>query len=175
LRKTKTELSNVIIIPEGWAEMEILEPKYFEDMEIGDKCVSVGRTITEADVVNFAGISGDYNILHTDAEYAKTSIAGQRLAHGLLAMVVASGLYTRTPYGMAMTGTLTAFTEVRSWKFKKPVLIGDTIHVEVEITEKIDAKPESSSGKIVMTRTILNQKNEVVQAGEYVLLIKKRR
>ncbi|MDR3562984.1 MAG: MaoC/PaaZ C-terminal domain-containing protein [Negativicutes bacterium] len=155
--------------------MDLLEQKYFDDMEVGDKCVSVGRTITEADIVNFAGISGDYNILHTDAEYAKNSIAGQRLAHGFLSMVVASGLYTRTPYGMAMTGTLTAFTEIRSWKFKKPVLIGDTIHVEVEITEKIDAKPESSSGKIVMTRTILNQRNEIVQTGEFVLLVKKRR
>jgi acyl dehydratase len=77
--------------------MELLEQKYFEDMKVGDKCVSVGRTITEADIVNFAGISGDYNILHTDAEYAKTSIAGQRLAHGLLPLVVASGLYTAHP------------------------------------------------------------------------------
>lgn len=153
--------------------MEMLEKKYFEDMKIGDKGISVGRTITEADIVNFAGVSGDYNILHTDAEYAKNSIAGQRLAHGLLAMVVASGLYTRTPYGMAMTGTLTAFTEVKSWKFKQPVLIGDTIHVEVEVIEKIDARPDSSSGKIVMRRTILNQRNEVVQVGDYVLLIKK--
>ena len=154
--------------------MEMIKSKYFEDMEIGDKCISVGRTITEADIVNFAGLSGDYNILHTDAEYAKNSIAGQRIAHGLLAMVVASGLYTRTPYGMAMTGTLTALTEVRSWKFKKPVLIGDTIRVEVEITEKIDTKPESKSGKVVMKRTVLNQRNEVVQVGEYVMLIKKR-
>jgi len=153
--------------------MELFEQRYFEDMSVGDKCISVGRTVTEADIVNFAGISGDYNILHTDAEYAKTSIAGQRLAQGLLPLAIASGLYTRTPYGMSMTGTLTAFTEVRSWKFKKPVLIGDTIHVEVEIAEKIDARPESSSGKIVMKRTIINQKNEIVQEGEFVLLIKK--
>ena len=154
--------------------MELLEQKYYEDMKVGDKCISVGRTVTEADIVNFAGISGDYNILHTDAEYAKTSIAGQRLAHGLLPLVIASGLYTRTPYGMSMTGTLTAFVEIRSWKFKKPVLIGDTVHVEVEIIEKIDAKQESASGKIIMKRTILNQKNEVVQEGEFILLIKKR-
>ena len=154
--------------------MELLEQKYFEDMKVGDKCTSVGRTVTEADIVNFAGISGDYNILHTDAEYAKTSIAGQRLAHGLLPLVIASGLYTRTPYGMSMTGTLTAFTEIKSWKFKKPVLIGDTVHVEVEIMEKNDARPESASGKIVMNRTIFNQKNEVAQEGEFILLIKKR-
>jgi len=155
--------------------METTGAKYFEDMAVGDKCISVGRTITETDIVNFAGISGDYNILHTDAEYAKTSIAGQRLAHGFLVMVVASGLYTRTVYGMAMTGTLTAFSEMRSWKFKKPVLIGDTIHVEVEIVEKIDAKPESSNGKIIMKRSIYNQRNELVQEGDFVLLIKKRK
>lgn len=154
--------------------MELLEQKYFEDMQVGDKCISVGRTVTEADIVNFAGISGDYNILHTDAEYAKTSIAGQRLAHGMLPLVIASGLYTRTPYGMSMTGTLTAFVEIKSWKFKKPVLIGDTVHVEVEIAEKTDARPDSASGKIVMKRTIFNQKNEIVQEGEFILLIKKR-
>lgn len=94
--------------------MELLEPKYFEDMKVGDKCISVGRTVTESDIVKFAGISGDYNILHTDAEYAKASIAGQRLAHGMLPLVIASDLYTRTPYGMSMTGTLTAFTEIKS-------------------------------------------------------------
>ena len=151
----------------------LIQQKYFEDMNIGDKDVSVGRTITEADIVNFAGISGDYNTLHTDAEFAKNSIAGQRLAHGLLPLVVASGLYTRTAYNMSMMRQLTAFTELRSWKFKKPVLIGDTIHVEIEVVEKEDSRPDSSSGKIVMKRTVLNQRDEVVQFGEYVLLIKK--
>lgn len=153
---------------------DLIARKYFEDMQIGDKSVSMGRTITEADIVNFAGLSGDYNTLHTDAEYAKGSIAGERIAHGLLPMVVASGLYTRTAYNLAMMEQLTAFTEIRSWKFKKPVVIGDTIRVEVEVTDKIDSKPESTSGKIVMTRTVFNQRDELVQQGEYVLLIKKR-
>ncbi len=152
----------------------MLEKKYFEDIQTSDHCVSVGRTITETDIVNFAGISGDYNLIHTDMEFAKNSIAGQRLAHGLLVKVIASGLYTRTAYNMAMSENVMAFVEIKSWKFKKPVLIGDTIHVEVVVIEKIDAKPESNSGKIVMKRTILNQSNEVVQEGEYVLLIKKR-
>jgi Acyl dehydratase len=154
--------------------LELLDKKYFEDIKVGDSCLSVGRTITEADIVNFAGISGDYNTLHTDAEYAKSSIAGQRLAHGLLAMVVASGLFTRTAYNLAITETLTAMTEVRSWKFKKPVLIGDTIRVKVEVIEKTDSKPESTSGKAVFRRTVLNQRNEEVHVGETVMLIKKR-
>ncbi len=154
--------------------MEMIEPKYFEDILVGDQCISVGRTITEADIVNFAGLSGDYNTLHTDAEYAKSSIAGQRLAHGLLVMVVASGLFTRTAYNLAITETLTALAEVKSWKFQKPVLIGDTVRVKVEFTEKNDSRPESKSGKIICRRTVLNQRDEVVQTGEYVMLIKKR-
>lgn len=154
--------------------MEILQKKFFEDINVGDSCMSAGRTITEADIVNFAGISGDYNALHTDAEYAKASIAGQRLAHGLLVMVVASGLFTRTFYNLSISETLTALTEVRSWKFLKPVLIGDTIRVMVEFIEKNDSKPESKSGKIVCRRSVINQRDEVVQVGEYVMLVKKR-
>lgn len=153
---------------------ELLKKMYFEDMQIGDKAVSVGRTITEADIVNFAGISGDYNTLHTDAEFAKGSIAGQRIAHGMLPYVIASGLFTRTSYNLAIMESLTAFTEIRSWKFKKPVLIGDTIHVLVELIEKEDSRPESKNGKVVFRRTVINQKDEVVQEGEWVMLYKKR-
>lgn len=147
---------------------------FFEDMNIGDTVVSAGRTITEADIVNFAGLSGDYNTLHTDAEYAKKSIAGERLAHGLLPLVIGSGLFTRTPYNMALMESLTAFTEIRSWKFKKPVLIGDTVRVEAEVLEKNDSKPERSSAKVVIRRSILNQRDEIVQTGEFILLIKKK-
>lgn len=153
---------------------EFLKKMYFEDMQIGDKAVSVGRTITEADIVNFAGISGDYNTLHTDAEFAKGSIAGQRIAHGMLPYVIASGLFTRTSYNLAIMESLTAFTEIRSWKFKKPVLIGDTIHVLVELIEKEDSRPESKNGKVVFRRKVINQKDEVVQEGEWVMLYKKR-
>lgn len=153
---------------------ELLKKMYFEDMNIGDKAVSVGRTLTEADIVNFAGLSGDYNTLHTDAEFAKGSIAGQRIAHGMLPYVMASGLFTRTAYNLAIMEALTAFTEIRSWKFKKPVLIGDTIRVEVELIEKEDSKPESKNGKVVFRRKVLNQKDEIVQEGEWVMLYKKR-
>lgn len=154
--------------------VEELQKMFFEDMQIGDKVISVGRTITEADIVNFAGLSGDYNTLHTDAEFAKNSIAGERIAHGLLPLVISAGLFTRTPYNLSIMEALTAFTEIRSWKFKKPVVIGDTIRVEVEIIEKIDSKPESDNGKIVFKRTVLNQRDEVVQFGELVMLYKKK-
>ena len=87
---------------------------YFEDMEIGDKVVSVGRTITEADIVSFAGLTGDYNTLHTDAEFAKGSIAGQRLAHGMLPLTYSSGLFTRTSYNQAMMAQMAALPEIKT-------------------------------------------------------------
>jgi acyl dehydratase len=153
---------------------ELVKKLYFEDMQVGDTAESMGRTITEADIVGFAGLSGDYNTLHTDAEFAKNSIAGQRIAHGMLPLVVSSGLYTRTAYNLAMMEQLTAMTEIRSWKFKKPVVIGDTIRVMQELVEKSDPRPDSNSGKIVFRRTVLNQRGEVIQQGELVQLIKKR-
>ena len=148
--------------------------RYFEDIQVGDIAVSVGRTVTEADIVNFAGVSGDFNTLHTDAEFAKNSVAGERLAHGLLGLSIGSGLYTRTTYNMSTAEALTAFTEIRSWKFRKPILIGDTLRVESEIIEKDDSRPESTSGRIVARRTLYNQRDEVVQAGEFVYLFRKR-
>ena len=154
--------------------VEETKKRYFEDIEVGDCFVTMGRTITESDIVSFAGLSGDYNTIHTDAEFAKTSIAGQRLAHGLLPLVVSSGLYTRTAYNLSILETMTALLEIRSWKMKRPVVIGDTIHVEIKIAEKTDSKPESPNGMVVFNRTIYNQRNELVQTGEFVSLIKKR-
>lgn len=151
---------------------QTIEKKFFEDMQIGDEEVSAGRTVTEADIVNFAGLSGDYNTIHTDAEFARGTIAGQRMAHGLLPLSIASGLYTRTAYNAAMMEQLVALTEIR-WKFKKPVVIGDTIRVEIKVTDKSD-RPGAPHGRVVMLRTIYNQRDEIVQQGEYYLLIKKR-
>ena len=118
---------------------------YFEDMEIGDKVVSVGRTITEADIVSFAGLTGDYNTLHTDAEFAKGSIAGQRLAHGMLPLTYSSGLFTRTSYNQAMMAQMAALTEI-NWKFKKPVLIGDTPGRRATWERSPSCAPSSTSG-----------------------------
>ena len=130
--------------------------------------------MTEEDIVSCAGHSGEYRLINTGKEYARGSIAGERIAHGLLVKSIASGLFTRTRYNQSLSETLAALTEIDGWKFKKTVVIGDTVRVEVEITDKVDARPESTSGKIVMRRTILNQRDEVVQTGNYVLLIKKR-
>src|SRR5262245_35524807 len=97
--------------------------QYFEDIEVGDEYVSPGRTVTEADIVAFAGLSGDYNVLHTDAEFMKGSIFGERIAHGLLGLSIASGLGARA---MAKPYATVAFLGLR-WGFKRPSKISDTV------------------------------------------------
>ena len=104
---------------------------FFEEFQIGDATDSVGRTITEADIVNFAGISGDYNLIHTDAEYARGHLFGQRVAHGLLVLSVASGLAVRLGF---MEDTIVAFRGL-DWRFTAPVFAGDTVRVRVTVEE----------------------------------------
>ena len=102
---------------------------FFEDYEEGQMLVTAGRTITEADVVTFAGMSGDFNQIHTDAEYAKAGSFGQRVAHGLLVVAITTGLIVQTGI---MEDTVLAFRELK-WKFSLPVFIGDTIHARLEV------------------------------------------
>src|SRR5512147_1896550 len=104
--------------------------RYFEEFAVGDAVTTAGRTITEADIVNFAGLAGDYTQIHTNAEFARHSFFGQRVAHGLLLMSIASGLLAQLGI---VEGTVLAFREV-IWKFSLPVLIGDTILVEARVT-----------------------------------------
>src|SRR5213595_3636381 len=107
--------------------------RYFDDIELGEEYMSPGRTVTEADVVIFAGLSGDYNVLHTDAEFMKQSIFGERIAHGLLGLAIQSGLFSRATQAYA---TL-AFVGLR-WKFKAPVKIGDTIRLRAKVIARKD-------------------------------------
>lgn len=146
---------------------------YFEDLEVGRRIISPTRTITETDIVNFAGLSGDYNPLHIDAEYAKNTIFGERVAHGLLGLAIGSGLFTRTEFNGRLSKAIIALLGINSWKFKGPIRIGDTVHMEVEITAKHDtAKPDR--GVVVTVRKLVNQRGEVVQEGEVPLMIKRR-
>jgi acyl dehydratase len=107
-------------------------PLYFEDVEVGLRFETLSRTVTEADLVAFAGVSGDFNPLHTDAVYAAGTIYGERIAHGALVLSLATGLRQRT--GL-FDGTLMGLLEIRSWRFLAPVLVGDTIRVVNEVTE----------------------------------------
>jgi acyl dehydratase len=142
--------------------------RYFDEIELGEEYESPGRTVTEADIVMFAGLSGDYNVLHTDAEFMKKSIFGERIAHGLLCLAIQSGLFSRAtaPYATLAFGGL-------RWKFKVPVKIGDTIRLRAKVTEKKDLeKPDR--GLVTLERTILNQRDEVVQQGQTDLIVQKR-
>ena len=140
---------------------------YFEEFEIGRRFVTAGRTITETDIVSFAGLSGDFNQIHTDAEFAAGTVFGQRVAHGLLVLSIVSGLAVQSGF---MEGTILAFREVDSWKFSRPVLIGDTIHVALEVTE-LKALPRLGGGAIVLKLTVYNQREETVQSGTWTALI----
>ena len=140
---------------------------YFEEFEVGQKMLSPGRTITESDVVGFAGLSGDFNRIHTDAAYAENSPFGARVAHGLLGLSIASGLALRTG---VLEGTVMAFREINSWKFTKPVYLGDTIHVEMEIiTTK--AMKRVGGGKVELQFDVQNQDGITVMKGVWSVLV----
>lgn len=141
--------------------------KWFEEFEVGMQVTSPGRTVTEADIVNFAGLSGDYNQIHVDAEFSKEQPFGQRVAHGLLVMAMISGLANQT--GL-IDRTVIAFREIDKWKFSKPVFIGDTIHVTLEVQET-KAMPKLNGGVVVLKVSVMNQHDEAVQRGEWVVLI----
>ena len=138
---------------------------FFEEFIIGDQTESVGRTVTEADVVNFAGISGDYNLIHTDAEYSRGHMFGKRVAHGLLVLSIASGLAVRLGF---MEDTILAFRGLE-WKFAAPVFIGDTIRLRVTV-ETTKPMPRLGGGLVTLKMEVLNQKDEIVNRGQWEVL-----
>jgi acyl dehydratase len=143
---------------------------YFEEFQLGQQIITPARTVTESDIVTFAGLSGDYNQIHTNAELAKSTPYGQRIAHGLLVLSIASGLAMRTG---VLEGTVMAFREINEWKFVKPVFIGDTVHVEITITET-KALPRIGGGAIVLSMVVLNQTDETVMKGRWNVLVASR-
>lgn len=143
---------------------------YFEEFEVGMKVISPGRTVTEADVMTFAGLSGDYNSIHTDAAYAKEGPFGRRVAHGLLGLAIASGLAVRTGI---MEGTVMAFREIEGWKFSKPIFLGDTIHIEIEVLES-KAIPRLGGGALVLGLDVRNQEGDSVMRGRWNVLVQGR-
>lgn len=126
--------------------------QHFEDFEVGEVYVSRGRTITEADIVNFAAFSGDWYPLHVDKEYAAKSPFGERIAHGMLVLSAASGLMPLTDYAIV------AFYGMDRVRFVGPTKIGDTIHVEAEVTEK--REKGDLGGVVTFQQVIKNQKDE---------------
>lgn len=141
--------------------------KYFDDLEIGDEFLTVSRTVTEADIVNFCGVSGDFNQLHTDIEFASRSAFGQRIAHGMCGMAIASGCLNRS--GL-IEGTTVAFTRIKEWNFRKPLFINDTVYVRVVVKDKEESK-KIDRGLISLWLEVVNQRDEVVMEGQWEILM----
>jgi len=142
---------------------------YYDEFNVGDEFVSPARTVTETDIVNFAGLSGDFNQLHTDEEFGKKTQFGKRIAHGLLGLAISSGLTQRT--GIT-DGTVVAFLGLE-WNFKGPIFIGDTIHVVQKILSMRETK-KPDRGIIAFQTTVINQDGAVVQEGVRNVMIARK-
>ena len=143
-------------------------PLYFDDFRPGDEWASPARTVTEADVVNFAGISGDFNAIHVDHHAARAGAFGRPVAHGLLGLAMASGLSSHAP----RVATL-AFLAIERWSFIGPIAFGDTIHVLTRV-ESITPKARGRRAEVVWTRRLVNQDGVTVQEGQTRTLVKGR-
>jgi acyl dehydratase len=139
-------------------------------VKVGEKFVSPGRTITEADIVMFAALTGDWTELHTNAEYVKKTIFGQRITHGLLTLSVASGLALRAR--RMSTLEVMAFLGLDNVRFTAPVFIGDTIWVESEVVEARPSKSRPGAGIIKFRNVVRNQRNEVVATYETAIMVR---
>lgn len=141
---------------------------YYEDFTEGCEFDSRGRTITEADIVAFAGLSGDFVELHTNEEYARQSMFGQRIAHGALIFSISTGLVTQMNL---VNDTVLAFYGVDRLRFTRPVFIGDTVRVRKRVIERQD-KGEGK-GVVAFETTVLNQRDEPVIVYQDRLLLRK--
>ncbi|KUK05515.1 MAG: Monoamine oxidase regulatory protein, putative, partial [Archaeoglobus fulgidus] len=134
----------------------MIQSLYFEDFQEGMELETVGRTVTEADIVMFAALTGDWNPIHVDAEYAKTTIFGQRIAHGTLTFSIMTGLLMRLGF---LEETVVAFYGVDRLRFTNPVFIGDTIKARAKVVEKQD---RGQFGVVKIEASVVKQTGDVV-------------
>jgi 3-hydroxybutyryl-CoA dehydratase len=146
---------------------------YWEDLHPGLEDTSPARTLTEADVVAFAGLSGDFNPIHTDVVFsAQYGLGGERLVHGLLGVAVLTGLFTRSTLGIGIQRQLVALLEI-STKFRSPLRIGDTVHVRTRISgARSTSNPER--GIVELERELINQDGVVTLVCESAQMIRRR-
>ena len=143
-------------------------PLFFDDISVGQVWISPRRTITEADVIQFATMTGDFNPLHVDYDFASKSHYHQPIAHGLLGLSWVAGLGSHFP----SVNTL-AFTAVRNWEFDRPLYFGDTVYVETISLEKSPAGRRA--GKVVWLRKLINQSDQITQHGVFETLVATKR
>lgn len=141
---------------------------FFDDVSIGQEWISLGRTVTESDLVNFAGLSGDFNPIHMDHEFARTTPYRRPIAHGLLVWSIASGLSLHAPAMRTL-----AFLKVSEWHFREPVFIGDTIRSKAKVIGKIE-RSRGRRGVVTWQRAVLNQHDKAVQEGVLETLVEGR-
>jgi acyl dehydratase len=142
----------------------------FADIEVGDRTVTQGRTITQADIVNFAGVSGDFNHVHTDHEAMQDSAYGGPIAHGALVFAVMTGLLWQSR-GEAEREAVVAFYGIDNLRFVNPCFPGDTIHLEREVIEKAELDHPVANGTVRYETVARNQDDEVVIAAEFISLL----
>jgi 3-hydroxybutyryl-CoA dehydratase len=141
---------------------------FFDDISVGQEWQTLGRTVTQADIVNFAGVSGDFNPIHMDHEFTATTLFKQPIAHGLLVFSIASGLGLYNPPMRTQ-----AFMSIREWYFREPVFAGDTICVHTKVLS-IEPRSRGRRGVVTWQKRLVNQKGKAVQEGIVVTMVEGR-
>ena len=151
-------------------ETRTVRGRYFEDFEVGAEFVTPARTITQTDIINFACLSGDFNEVHSNFEYCKSTSFGEPIAHGPLVYAVAAGLQ----YASGVNdGTLLALLQIDGWRMLGPVKHGDTIHMATKVlSKKESSKPDR--GAVTMLRRVIKQDGTTVQEMNATLLYRRR-
>jgi len=143
--------------------------RYFDEIDPGEEYVTPGVTVTESHVVQFAGLSMDFFELHTNQEFARRTVFGRRVAHGLLGLALADGLKNRSVFQVHAIASLSW-----NWEFTGPIFLNDTIHVRLSVKEKRASRTKPDRGVVVLGLEVINQRGEVVQKGENRLMVERR-
>ena len=143
---------------------------YFEDFEAGQVFTSTGRTITEADLTMFSMLSGDWNPIHCDLEFARATRYGERVVHGALGIALATGMMHQLG---VFEESAVAMLSLQEWKFLAPILVGQTLHLRMEILGK-EAGSSPRTGRVARRLQMIDQNGQVVQDGLTDVLVKKR-
>ena len=141
---------------------------FYEDVDEGTEHESSGRTVTEADVVNFAGLSADFNNMHIDEEFAKNTVFKTRVAHGMCVLSIATGLW----FTMPRLATI-SFMGLQDWRFSGAVKPGDTVKITRKLVEKKEHK-RPNMGFLNWEVNVVNQAGEVVQKGIWVIHVQRK-
>jgi acyl dehydratase len=153
--------------------MPVRGAKYFEEFEEGELITTAMRTMTEADIVNFCSLTGDWNQLHSSEPFARDSHMGERVFAAQHVFSYAVGLVGRTN---VFEGTIKAFLGFDDFTFRMPVNPGDTIYVEATVSETVDSPDGFSddAGTVTLAYDIRNQHDETISTGDVRLLVFKR-